>query len=184
MADQRLTLIEPARDYIALGGIVTLDNGNTKFQYEDPYDTLPGDNGTYTPFNAIVAQNTHNQSIGIDVAIGSTSNVVALPAAISGAVNHSSSVKLTQIDTGGLAIPPVIAALLGRQATRDAIKADLQANLRVFVIQEVYTANSFSISSSSSTSIAAAAGGNAPSPQCSTSTSGGTGSTGTGSTGT
>ena len=46
LADQGLTLLQPARDYIALGGIVTLSGG--KFQYEDPYDTLPNDNGTYS----------------------------------------------------------------------------------------------------------------------------------------
>ena len=164
MADQGLTLVEPARDYIALGAIVTLGN---KLQYEDPYDTLPNDNGTYSAFNAIVSQNTKNQSIGIDVALGTLANVVTLPASVSGSVNHSSSVKLSQIDTGGTRYTTQkIAALLQKQATNDAIKADLQAGLRTFVIQEVYTATSFSITSSNSTSIAAGAGGSSPSPQC------------------
>jgi hypothetical protein len=171
MADQGLTLVEPARDYIALGGIVTLGK---KLQYEDPYDTLPNDNGTYSSFSAIVSQNTQNQSIGIDLALGTIANVVTLPASVSGAVNHSSSVNLSQIDTGGTRYTTQkVAALLQKQATNDATKADLQAGLRTFVIQEVYTATSFKITSSNSTSIAAAAGGSAPKPQCSeTDTSG------------
>jgi len=183
MADQGLTLLQPARDYIALGGIVSLPNGSRPI-YEDPYDLLPNDNGTYSSFNAIVSQNTKNQSIGIDAAIGSLGSYVALPVSISGLVNHSSSVKLSQIDTGGTRYTTQkVAALLTRQATSDAIKADLQAG-RVFVIQEVYTATSFSITSANATSVAAAAGGSAPSPQCSTSSgtpgSGNSGAAGSG----
>jgi hypothetical protein len=181
MADQGLTLLQPARDYIALGGIVSVP-GSGRAQYEDPYDTLPNENGTYSSFNAIISQNAKNQSIGIDAAVGSLGNFVTLPASISGAVNHTSSVKLSQIDTGGTRYTTQkIAALLKRTATSDAIKADLLSGVRVFVIQEVYTATSFSITSSNSTSIAAAAGGSAPSPQCSAT---GTGGSGTGSSGT
>ncbi len=183
MADQGLTLLQPARDYIALGGIVSVP-GSGRAQYEDPYDTLPNGNGTYSSFNAIISQNAKNQSIGIDAAVGSLGNFVTLPASISGVVNHSSSVKLSQIDTGGTRYTTqIIAALLTRTATSDAIKADLQSGVRVFVIQEVYTATSFSITSSNSTSIAAAAGGSAPSPQCSATASGGSGSGGSGSGG-
>jgi hypothetical protein len=165
--DQGLTLLEPARDYIALGGIVVLPKQGRP-QYIDPFDSITGADGTYSQFNAVIQQQLRNRSIRIETAVGTLGDIVPIPAGLN--LTTGQTVELAQIDTAGSRLTfQMVSALLKKSATDGAIRPLLQGgNNRVFVIQEVYTGKSLSLKSSSSTGLKASVEGGAQVPNCGT----------------
>lgn len=169
--DQGLTVLKPARDYIALGGLFVVPNSGTTV-YLDPYDTLPPSNGTATPFRAVVLQESKNQNIAFDAAVGTLGGLVPIPAGLK--FSHSAQVQLAQIDASGTRYTTqMIAALIKRPDTIRAIQAHLQPGNRVFIVQELYTSKSLSLKSSTSNGLAGAVEGSANIPTCSSTSSGG-----------
>jgi len=175
--EQGLSLLEPARSYIALGGIFAVPKRGTS-TYFDPYDTVPPDPGTSSNFNAIIAQQSANQSTGISAAISGLAKVIALPVGLS--FDKTKTVKLAQIDSGGTRYSSQkIDALLAMPNTAKKLNSLLAANdgTRVYLVQELYTAKSISISTTDDTSLSASLGAAGKVATCSNgSTSGSNGS--------
>ncbi len=164
--NQGLTVLQPARDYIALGGIVVLPKKGRP-QYIDPYDTLSGSDGTYSNFSAVIQQQTQNQSTGIEAAVGTLASFIPVPAGLN--FTTGQQVQLAQIDSGGTRLTTQdVLALLRKSATGTAIIAQLQAQPgnRVFVVQEVYTAKSMDLKSSSNLALDASYAGGGSLPTC------------------
>jgi hypothetical protein len=156
-ANQGLTLLEPARDYVSIGGIVVLPKGGNRLQYIDPYDVLTPATGTSTNFNAVIHSQTDTTSAGAQFA-AALSQIVSLPIGFS--FNTGQTIKLTQIDSSGQRYTsPMISTLLKKPETSAQIIPRLQEGDRVFIIQEVYTAKSLSVSSTTTTALAANVGG-------------------------
>jgi hypothetical protein len=167
---QGLTVLKPARDYIALGGIFVIPKKGTP-AYLDPYDSLAGTSGTATPFRAVVMQQSANNSVGLDVAVGTLGGLVPIPAGLK--FSHSKQVQLAQIDASGTRYTSqMVAALIKMPSTSGAIQSQLNGGNRVFVVQELYTGKSLSVKSSDNTGLAAAVEGAASVPTCSSTTDG------------
>jgi hypothetical protein len=165
---QGLNVLKPARDYIALGGIFVIPKKGTP-SYLDPYDSLPGPSGAVTNFRAIVMQQSANNSVGLDAAVGTLGGLVPIPAGLK--FSHSKQVQLAQIDASGTRYTSqMVAALIRMPSTSGAIQAQLTGGNRVFVVQELYTGKSLSVKSSDSTGLAAAVEGAASIPDCSSAT--------------
>jgi len=188
-ASQGLTVLEPARDYIALGGLFVVPKSG-KASYLDPYDTLPGANGSATPFRAVVMQQSLNQSAGFGAAVGTLGGLVPIPAGLK--FSDSKQVELAQIDANGTRYTSqMVAALIKKPSTGEAIQTQLLADPknRIFIVQEIYTAKTLSLKSSNGTGLAAAVEGSATIPNCApqgsdgANTSGGNSSTGKNATG-
>ena len=176
---QGLTVLQPARDYIALGGIVVLPK-NGRPQYIDPYDTLNGSDGTYSNFSAIIQQQTQNQSTGIEAAVGTLASFIPVSAGLN--FTNGQQVQLAQIDTGGTRLTTqMVLSLLKKDATSAAIRTQLQTGNRVFLIQEVYTAKSMDLKSASNTALDASYAGAGSLPTCNASPTGAGGASSSGS---
>jgi hypothetical protein len=161
---QGLTLLKPARNYIALGGIFVVPKSGIPV-YLDPYDSIPPSGGTATKFNAVVMQQSSNRSIGLDAAVGTLGGLVPIPAGLK--FSHTAQVQLDQIDTSGTRYTSqMIAALIQMPGTSGAIQNHFQPGNRVFVVQELYTGTSLSLKASSGTGLGAAVEGGATIPTC------------------
>jgi hypothetical protein len=164
---QGLTVLKPARSYIALGGIFVLPKHGTP-EYLDPYDSLPGTDPN--PFNAVVMQQSSNNAVGLAAAVGTLGGLVTIPAGLK--FSYSKQVQLAQIDTSGTRYTSqMVAALIQKPQTSSAIQSQLTGGNRVFIVQEIYTGKSLSLKSSDSTGLAAAIEGAASIPSCSSTTS-------------
>jgi hypothetical protein len=162
--NQGLSVLQPARDYIALGGIVVLPKKGRPL-YVDPYDTLTGTEGTYSNFSAVIQQQTQNQSTGIEAAVGTLASFIPVPAGLK--FSTGQQVQLSQIDTGGTRLTTqMVLSLLKKNATSAAILAQLQAGNRVFLVQEVYTAKSMDLKSASNMALDVSYGSSASLPTC------------------
>jgi hypothetical protein len=176
--NQGLTLLEPARSYISIGGIVLLPHGTNALEYEDPYDTLPPESGTSTNFTAILNNQTDTSATAAQVEL-LLPQMVSLPTGFS-FEDGPQTVKLTQINSSGQRYTsPKVSTLLKEPNTASEINSRLQEGDRVFIVQEVYTATSLSVSASSGMSLAANVGGSPVTKSCS-SGSGAAGSSGSG----
>ena len=166
-ARQGLTLLQPARDYITIGGIVVLPHGSNTLQYLDPSDSLIPAAGTSTNFQAVIANQTDTTTTAAQVAFALT-KIISLPIGFS-FNNGPQTVKLTQINASGQRYTsPMISTLLKKHDTAEEINRRLNEHDRVFVIQEVYTATSLSVSASSNMALQANVGGSPVNKQCGT----------------
>jgi hypothetical protein len=169
---QGLTVLEPARDYIALGGIFVVPQGGGTPSYLDPYpdDTknLPTIGGA-TPFRAVVMQQSSNKSAGLEATVGTLGGLVSIPAGLK--FSNSKQVQLAQIDASGTRYTSqMVAALIKMPMTSSAIQTQLQdGKNRVFIVQELYTGKNLSVKSSDNSSLAAAVEGQASITTCSSS---------------
>jgi hypothetical protein len=164
---QGLTVLEPARSYIALGGIFVISKNGTPI-YMDPSDSLPATAGAASKFDATILQESGDKTAAFDAAVGTLGALVAIPAGLK--FSHSAQVQLGQIDASGSRFTTQqSAALIKMPATKEAVHGQLDGGggNRVFVVQEIYTAKSLSVKSSSSTGLAAAIEGAASIPNCS-----------------
>lgn len=162
---QGLTVLEPARDYIALGGLFIVPKQGAP-AYLDPYDTLTGTDGTSTPFKSVIMQQSSGKSAGLKAAVGTLGGLVPIPAGLD--FSTTKQVQLAQIDASGTRYTSqMIAGLLKKPATNDAITAQLSGGSRIFIIQEVYTSKSLSVKSSSNDSLGASVYGGTSLPKCS-----------------
>jgi len=165
---QGLTVLEPARDYIALGGIFVLPTHGKTPSYIDPWNTLPGP--VASPFNAVVMQQSAGMSAGLAATVGTLGGLVSIPAGLK--FNNSKQVQLAQIDSSGIRYTSqLVAALIKMPETRDAIQSQLKDGNRVFVVQEVYSGKNLSLKSSDNSGLAAAVEGAASIPSCSSGSS-------------
>lgn len=186
---QGLTVLEPARDYIKLGGLFVIPKSGTP-TYLDPFDSLAPTDGAASTFNATLLQQSTDNSSALDAAVGTLGSLVAIPAGLK--FSHNTQVQLGQIDSSGTRFTSQqVAAMIKMPATREAIHGQLdQGNgNRLFIVQEIYMGKSLSVKSSSNTGLAAAVEGAASIPTCSSPSAsgakGGTGANGsTGSSGT
>jgi hypothetical protein len=189
--NQGLTVLKPARDYVALGGIFVIPHGGTPV-YLDPYDSLPPTDAS--AFHATIMQQSSSSSFGLDAAVGTLGGLVPIPAGLK--FSHSKQVQLAQTDTTGTRYTSqMIAGIIKMPSTSAAIQGQLPpgGHNRVFIVQELYTGKSLSLKSSANDGLAASVEGAATIPNCSSTTSSdstgksgttGTGTTGTGTTGT
>lgn len=162
---QGLTVLKPARDYIALGGIFVIPQHGMP-AYLDPYDSLPPTTGGPNPFHSVVMQQSSSNSVGLAAAVGTLGGLVPIPAGLK--FSSSKQVQLDQIDASGTRYTSqMVSALIRMSATNQAITEQLTGGNRVFVIQELYTGKSLSVKSSSSDGLAAAVEGAASIPDCS-----------------
>ena len=162
---QGLTLLQPARDYIKIGGIVLLPKDSSSLAYEDPYDTLMPASGTSTNFQAVIQNQQDKSTSAVQVAVA-LSQIVSLPIGFS-FENGQQTVTLKQVNASGdRYTSPMVSALLKKPDTAAEIKSRLKEGDRVFVIQEVYTANSLSVSATSGMSLAANVGGSPVTNKC------------------
>jgi hypothetical protein len=165
--DEGLSLLEPARSYIKLGGIFAVPK-HGQIVYFDPYDTIPSDPGTATDFSAIVEKQSTSQSTGISVAMSLLAQLIKLPVGLT--FDTSKTVKLDQIDTGGTRYSSdKIDALLASANTAKKLNSLLGSNdgTRVYLVQELYTAKSLSITTTDNTSLSASLGAAGKVPSCS-----------------
>jgi hypothetical protein len=169
-SDQGLTLLQPARSYVKVGGLVVSPRRG-HLQYLDPFNTIGSEPGTFVDFTAVIYGQTRNQSARLSVAVDSLRKIVSLPIGIT--YSSGEDVNLSQIDSSGTRLPTdKVSALIKQEATADAIKEQLALHNRVFVVQEVYTANGLTLTSSNNAAIDATVGGKVSVPDCS-STGGG-----------
>ena len=164
--DQGLTLLKPARSYIALGGVVVLPR-HGRMQYLDPYDSMNPANGASTDFQAVIQKQVNATATGADVsaALGS---LVALP--IGFKFSNNSQVQLAQINASGTRYTTqMMASLVKQSATESAIRPLLDSGSRVFVIQELYSSTGMSVKSSNGLGLEASYGGSGSIPTCSAS---------------
>jgi len=169
-SNQGLTLLKPARSYIALEGIVVLPRKG-RMQYIDPYDRLAPSEGTASDFSAVLHQEVDNEATGIQAAVSALAAVVSVPLGLQ--FDKAQQVQLDEIDSSGTRYAsPAIDALLKKQNTSDKIRSLLKPGLgsRVFLVQEIYTAKSLSIKTSSGGDLNASFGGGGKPPTCSTDT--------------
>jgi hypothetical protein len=147
--DQGLTLLQPARDYVAVGGLVVLAKQGRP-AYLDSFDKLPAatDRNPVTNFKAILSGQNVDTKTGLDVAFSLAGSLVKLPLGLS--AGKQQEVQLDQIDSSGdRLIPTAVATLVKQAATTAAIKQQLAVTKgnRVFMVQEVYRAKSLSVKS-------------------------------------
>jgi hypothetical protein len=165
-SEQGLTVLQPARDYVAVGGLVVLPTKGRP-AYLDPFDKLTDatDQKAATDFRAIVMGQTVDTKVGLDVALNLASSVVKLPLGVS--AKRSQEVQLDQIDTtGDRLIPTAVAAAVKKSATASAIKEQLGVKgNRVFMVQEVYRANTLSVKSTKAGQLQVSVGGGSV-PEC------------------
>lgn len=169
---QGLTVLKPARDYIALGGLFVVPRNGTPV-YLDPYDTLPGTTSGANPFQAVIMKQSASNSIGLNAAVGTLGGLVTIPAGLK--FLDSSQVQLGQINSSGTRYTSqMVTALITKPSTSAAIQGQLQdgqgknTGNRVFVVQELYTSTSLSLKYSKGVGLAAAIEGSAAIPNCST----------------
>jgi hypothetical protein len=168
---QGLTVLEPARDYVALGGIFVVPQHGAP-AYLDPYDTLNGTDGTSTPFKSVIMQQSNGRSAGLKAAVGTLGGLVPIPAGLD--FSATKQVQLAEIDASGSRYTSqMIAGLLKKPATSAAITAQLSGGNRIFVIQEIYTSKSLSVKSSSNDALGASVYGGTSIPKCSDGSQGG-----------
>lgn len=161
--DQGLTLLKPARSYIALGGVVVLPK-HGRMQYLDPYDSMSAANGASTDFQAVIEKQVNATATGADVsaALGS---LVALP--IGFKFSNNSQVQLAQINASGTRYTTqMMASLVKQSATESAIRPLIDSGSRVFVIQELYSSTGMSVKSSNGLGLEASYGGAGSIPTC------------------
>lgn len=173
-SQQGLTVLKPARSYIALGGIFVVPKSGTPV-YLDPYDSLPTNGSGANPFQAVIMQQSSSNSTGLAAAVGTLGGLVPVPAGAK--FSNAKQVQLAQIDaTGNRYTSQEIAALIHMTNTANALNDQLPAEgkngNRVFVVQEIYTGKSLSLKSSDNTSLAAAVFGSVQPQNCSSSSNG------------
>lgn len=143
--DQGLTILQPARDYVTVGGLVILPKTGGPV-YADPYDAVATTAGTATNFQAIIQAQTKNQSNKVGASFSLIQKLLTLPIGL----DHSnqSEVKLDQINaSGSRLVAKALDTLITKTDTQTKIKTELGRSNRVFVVQEVYTAKSLSLTS-------------------------------------
>jgi hypothetical protein len=168
-SDQGLTLIKPARSYIAIGGLVVLPKGTKQLQYQDPWDVIAQPTGQSstpsTDFSAVIMGQSDKSATGVDFKAALT-QLVSLPIGLD--FSHNQSLTLGPIQAGGTRYTtPMMAALVAKSATAGAARARLNEGSRVFLIQEVYTATSLSVTTGSNSGISASLGTGGTIPNCS-----------------
>ena len=162
-----MNLIEPARSFIAIGGIFVVPKKGIS-HYIDPYETLPPTPKLSTDFKSVVQAQTSGQEIGMGVAMSGLAKL--LPASVGFSFDHTKKVKLDQIDTEGSRYRSQdVDALILMPKTKQKLVELLNAKdgSKVYVIQEVYTAKSMSVSTSDGTSLSASYGGGGAIAKCS-----------------
>lgn len=180
--DQGLTVLKPARDYIALGGFFVVPSNGGPAAYQDPWDTINGSSGNPSSFTAIIQQQGNTSSAGLKTVVGTLGGLVSIPAGLS--FSDSAQVSLGQINaTGSRYTSQQILALIKMPSTQSAITQllnDGNGN-KVYIVQEIYKASSLSLTNSSNNSLAAAVFGSPTPPNCTTTgTSTGSGASGNG----
>jgi hypothetical protein len=169
---QGLTVLKPARDYIALGGIFVLPKHGTPM-YKDPGEKLTPVPGAATSFNAIVMQQSKSDSSGFNAAVGTLGGLVAIPA--SAKFSDSKQVQLAQIDSGGTRYTDdMMDALIQMPKTNAKILKALNEGSKAFIVQELYTGTSLALKSSDNVGLAASVEGGASIPSCSSANTSGT----------
>jgi hypothetical protein len=142
---QGLNLLRPARDYIQPGGMVFVPkHGNA--EYEDPKDDVAPEKGTLTDFRASILDETANKRAGLGAALTLATTIIPMP--ISAGAQSSKQVSLKQIDTTGVRLSTkALDQLIAAPNTSKAAAAELQKRngMRVFVVQEIYTATSLDL---------------------------------------
>jgi hypothetical protein len=164
---QGLNLIEPARSYIAIGGIFIVPKKGTS-HYLDPYDSIKSStSGMSTDFQAIVLSETIGKEVGISAAMSGLAKLIPLPIGFS--FDTTKKVKLDQIDTGGSRYRSQdVDALILMPQTKQKLISLLNADKdsKVYVVQEVYSAKAMSVSTVDNTSLSASFGGGGSVAKC------------------
>ena len=166
-ARQGLNILEPARDYIKLGGIFVLPS-NGRPAYLDPYDSISGAEGSPSSIREIIEQQAGNNSANAEAVLGTLGNLVLIPAGIQ--FSHGTQFQLDQIDASGTRYSSqAMEALIRKPSTNAALHKWLKGGTRVFVVQEVVAAKSLSVKSSSNTGLAGSIEGSTAIPNCASS---------------
>jgi hypothetical protein len=147
--DQGLALLQPARDYIKVGGLIVLARQGRP-AYLDPYDSLPEatDDKPVTDFRALLLGQSVDTKTGLDIALNLAASLVKLPVGLT--ASKQQEVQMDQIDsTGKRLIPTAVDSLVQKKATSDAVKRQLNIRKgnRVFMVQEVYWTKHLSVKS-------------------------------------
>ncbi|HXX72764.1 MAG TPA: hypothetical protein VEI80_03645 [Candidatus Acidoferrales bacterium] len=165
---QGLVLLQPARDYIKVGGIVVLPKHGGP-EYLDPFDQdVASDPTTYVDFKAVILGQTKDQSSGLEAALSGLASLMPLSAKLS--YKGGQTVQLSQIDTGGRRILTKTVNSLLKEKTGDELRTLLGEpgnKYRVFVVQEVYTGKSVTLKTASNKSLDVAYGTGGSLPDCS-----------------
>jgi hypothetical protein len=140
---QGLNLLRPARDYIKPGGMVFVPKkGNP--EYEDPKDDVASDKGNLADFKASILEETANKKTGLGAAVSLATTIVPMP--VSAGAQSGKQVSLKQIDTTGVRLnTDALDRLIAAPNTSKAAAAELQRGVRVFVVQEIYSATSLDL---------------------------------------
>jgi hypothetical protein len=150
---QGITLLKPARSYVAPGGIVTVTNAGPR--YDDPFEPVPQKDNQ--PFTATVMAETKDQTTKFDVALSKLGGIVPLP--IAAGATSAFDVSLGQIDTKGTRIPSDKLKSLARSPQTSAeVKRAISSRARVFIVQDVYTGKSLTLTSRTSGALGGAVG--------------------------
>jgi hypothetical protein len=146
--NQGLNLLRPARDYIKPGGLIFIQKGGTP-DYENPKDPISSDAGNLTDFQAAILEETLNKSTGLGVAFSLAKSVVP---SISADFQNDRAVSLKGIDTTGsrLDTDPLDKLIAATNTSKAAAswlgsKDAKSKGKRVFVVQEIYKANSLDL---------------------------------------
>lgn len=162
---QGLVLLQPARDYIKPGGLVVLPP-HGKPSYLDPYDKIDSQSGTLADFKAIVESQSSSNAVGFGAAVSGIGSIMP----ISFGFDKKRLVNLKQIDSGGSRMTsPMVSSLIKMDATKGVLTSQINqnANNRVFVVQEVYTAKSLTFTSQDQLDLQASYGAkNSPVKDC------------------
>jgi hypothetical protein len=167
--DQGLAVLQPARDYVKVGGLIVVAT-HGRPAYLEPYDTLPGatDNKPVTDFKALLLGQTVDTKVGLDVALNLAAGIVKLPVGLTAAKEQQ--VQMDQIDASGQRlIPTAVDTLAQKKATSDAVKRQLTVTRgnRVFMVQEVYFTKRLSVKSTSGGNLGVSYGSGNTVPNCS-----------------
>lgn len=160
---QGLNLLKPARDYVKIGGLVA-KRGNNAMEYIDPLDAVAAVNGSQAFRGAILGE--AEKKTGKFGAVVSAIKSV-LPNVLDLSAESNQEVKLDQINTSGMRLSDTGAkSLIGKPNTNAELTTDLNDGLRMFVVQEVYSAESFQISSADRSALSVKLGGNSAVQNC------------------
>jgi hypothetical protein len=164
MSKQGLVLLQPARSYISVGGLVVLPQ-HGRPSYLDP---VPGDVPSSDPssFDAVIDAQQMKEQTGFSAALHGLATVVAFPVGFT--YKGSGSVTMKQIDAAGTRLDTnKVDAVIQAASTKSKATAQLGQHMRVFIVQEVYRATSLSVVSSSSNALEASYGSAGELPSCS-----------------
>ncbi len=167
-----LTMLEPARDYIAPGGIVIgpQDFSAGSAQYFDPPSSVPLQKGNFVQFKAIFAELASQGSTKLSIAVSLLKKIIFLPVGLR--VGTDSDVKVSQIDSSGMRMrTDAVAGYLQNSDVAKTINGALMnATTHAFIVIEVCKAKGMDIESTTSADFDVTLGQGAKVSDCSSST--------------